>query len=85
MPAHLPPKMADASPPVTAAEAASTSDPRAKLLHEIEGLERARIVEALVKCANNQTQAAEMLGISRRTLVTRLGQYDLPRPRRRNS
>jgi two-component system response regulator AtoC len=32
----------------------------------------------------NQTQAAELLGISRRTLVTRLGTFDLPRPRRRS-
>jgi DNA-binding NtrC family response regulator len=50
----------------------------------MEALERQRIVEALERCGGNQTAAAEMLGISRRTLVTRLGTYDLPRPRKRS-
>jgi two-component system, NtrC family, response regulator AtoC len=44
--------------------------------------ERARILDALTECRGNQTQAAKRLGISRRTLVTKLGQYDLPRPRK---
>jgi transcriptional regulator with GAF, ATPase, and Fis domain len=44
--------------------------------------ERQRIVDALEKCAGNQRKAAELLGISRRTLVTRLGEYNLPRPRK---
>ena len=45
-------------------------------------LERQRIIDALKTCGGNQTRAAEMLGISRRTLVNRLDQYDLPRPRK---
>jgi DNA-binding NtrC family response regulator len=57
-------------------------DARRELMHEMEQLERRRIVEALDACAGNQTQAAEKLGISRRTLVTRLSQFDLPRPRK---
>jgi len=47
--------------------------------------ERHRIIQALDRCAGNQTQAAKILGISRRTLVTRLSTYDLPRPRKKPS
>jgi transcriptional regulator with PAS, ATPase and Fis domain len=45
--------------------------------------ERARIVAALEAAAGNQTRAAEILGISRRTLVSRLTEYNMPRPRKR--
>jgi DNA-binding NtrC family response regulator len=42
---------------------------------------RELIAGALQSTAGNQTQAAKMLGISRRTLVNRLQTYGLPRPR----
>jgi len=41
-----------------------------------------RILDALEACAGNQTRAADMLGISRRTLTKWLDRYDLPRPRK---
>jgi two-component system, NtrC family, response regulator AtoC len=44
--------------------------------------ERQRIIEALARCAGNQTHAAKLLGIARSTLVTRLDAYGLPRPRK---
>ena len=44
--------------------------------------ERAEVINALAHCAGNQTQAARMLGVSRRTLVKRLEAFDLPRPRK---
>ena len=47
-----------------------------------EQSERLRIVDALSRCAGNQTKAAALLGISRRTLVSRLNDYGLPRPKK---
>jgi transcriptional regulator with PAS, ATPase and Fis domain len=44
--------------------------------------ERRRIVAALDRCSGNQTEAAALLGISRRTLITRMEDYELPRPRK---
>jgi two-component system, NtrC family, response regulator AtoC len=48
----------------------------------IEDYERARVIQALEQAKGNQTQAAKLLGISRGTLVSRLAQFDLPRPRK---
>ena len=66
MPGSAAPLPADASPP----------------LRDVAGFERAGIVAALERCAGNQTQAAKLLGISRRTLVSRLDDYGIPRPRK---
>jgi DNA-binding NtrC family response regulator len=49
---------------------------------EVEGYERERILAALETCHGNQTQAAKLLGISRRALITKLDQYGFPRPRK---
>jgi transcriptional regulator with PAS, ATPase and Fis domain len=46
--------------------------------------DRQRIVSALEKCGGNQTHAAKLLGVSRRTLITWMEQHDLPRPRKRS-
>ena len=55
----------------------------AELREQLAQAERQRIVEALSKCAGNQTEAAQALGISRRTLVKRLAAFNIPRPRKR--
>jgi DNA-binding NtrC family response regulator len=49
---------------------------------ELEAVERERILDALERCAWNQTKAAQLLGIARGTLVSRLDQYGIARPRK---
>jgi two-component system response regulator AtoC len=48
---------------------------------DLDALERRRIEEALASCGGNQSRAAEMLGMPRRTLVERLREWGLTRPR----
>jgi two-component system, NtrC family, response regulator AtoC len=48
----------------------------------LQTAERQRIQRALDLCAGNQTRAARVLGLSLRTLVNRLGQLGLPRPKK---
>jgi DNA-binding NtrC family response regulator len=55
----------------------------ALLREQLQQAERQRIVDALTRCAGNQTEAAQELGISRRTLVKRLAEFNIPRPRKR--
>jgi two-component system response regulator AtoC len=43
---------------------------------------REQIVAALARCGGNQTRAAELLGVSRRTLINRMEEYGLPRPKK---
>jgi DNA-binding NtrC family response regulator len=64
--------------------AAPRSAPAASgaLHEEIASIERQRIVEALERAGGNQSKAAKLLGVSRRTLVNRLDEYGLPRPRK---
>jgi transcriptional regulator with GAF, ATPase, and Fis domain len=45
--------------------------------------ERERIMEALAAAGGNQTEAAKLLGVSRRTLVYKLGYLGIPRPRKK--
>jgi two-component system, NtrC family, response regulator AtoC len=48
---------------------------------DVDALERKRIIEALEACGGNQTRAAQKLGISRGTLLSRLKQFGITRPR----
>ena len=45
--------------------------------------ERQRILHVLAACEGNQTEAARMLGIARRTLINRLEQYGISGPRKK--
>ena len=57
--------------------------PDGSLKSELDAIERQRIVDALAACDGNQTKAAEKLGIARRTLIKRLDQYGIERPRKK--
>ncbi len=50
-------------------------------LDDAHRLEYERIVESLSLCSGNQTRAAKLLGMSRRTFCARLKAYNIPRPR----
>ncbi len=45
-------------------------------------VERERIISALNACAGNQSRAAKLLGIPRRTFLTKLDAYNIPRPKK---
>ncbi len=91
LPEHLPPKvLASARSPVSvvtplprAAEPAAPMDPRERGLMEWKAADRQRILDALTQCDGNQTRAAELLGVSRRTLLYRIEEYGIGRPRKR--
>jgi transcriptional regulator with GAF, ATPase, and Fis domain len=50
----------------------------------IDAFERERIIAILEQCAGNQSRAARMLGMPRRSLIRRMDEYGLPRPRKGN-
>jgi two-component system response regulator AtoC len=84
-----PPPKAVAPPPIdlppspTGLSSPSLTPVPGALRDERDAAEQRAIVEALERCGGNQTKAAAFLGISRRTLVTRLQNYGLTRSRKK--
>ncbi len=84
------PPAATAAPPFAAAPPSAAAPPPPEsppAAHALEALypgdaERERIISTLELCRGNQTKAAKVLGMSRRTLIYRLERYGLPRPRK---
>jgi transcriptional regulator with PAS, ATPase and Fis domain len=81
-PAEPPPELSNArqatapmgmAAPVLPAASGAAADPDE---------ERERILRVLAECAGNQSRAAKVLGIARSTLVLRLNEYQVPRPRK---
>jgi transcriptional regulator with GAF, ATPase, and Fis domain len=67
-------------PPPPPSGSEPSAAPTSGLRSELDRRERERIDEALRACGGNQTRAAEMLGISRRTLISRLEKHKFARP-----
>jgi len=92
-PLHLPQVVANAAAPAglrpePALEADSAErEPELdadRYAAQLTELEKARIVSALKQTGGNQTEAAKVLGMARRTLISRLEALELPRPRKGN-
>ena len=72
---------------LTFARSASRPEPAARPgaiaedLSDEQRADRDRLVRALEDCGGNQSRAAKRLGISRTTMVTKLGLYRIRRPR----
>jgi DNA-binding NtrC family response regulator len=91
LPEHLPPSLLAAArrAPVPAAPPPSRSanmpeQAASALTDELRAVEKTRIMNALERHAGNQSQAARELGISRGTLIARMEEFGLPRPRKRD-
>lgn len=69
---------AKAATTATAASALDAEPPAAT-----SPLEREQLLEALQRTGGNQTEAAKLLGVARRTLINRMEKYGLQRPRKR--
>jgi two-component system, NtrC family, response regulator AtoC len=65
------------SPQTSATEVSSEPDERSW-----GNDERQRIVDALAASAGNQSRAARLLGMPRRTFVAKLDTYAIPRPQK---
>ena len=81
LPEHLPLEKMRAVLPIAAASAGAPVDID-KLKEQIREADKVAVLDALAKCAGNQSEAAALLGITRRALVYKLDQYGLPRPRK---
>jgi DNA-binding NtrC family response regulator len=49
---------------------------------EFREREKVAILDAMQRCAGNQSRAAKLLGMSRGTLIAKLDTYGIPRPRK---
>jgi transcriptional regulator with PAS, ATPase and Fis domain len=71
------------APPAHAKARSGGASARGRLVRRDRDTECAMIQKALEDAGGHQGRAAELLGISRRTLINRLEEYGLARPRKR--
>jgi DNA-binding NtrC family response regulator len=85
---HLPPLGAGPRtgrgswPPEASPDDSELDDLAESRVRTLPRTDRDSVADALRRCGGNQTRAAKLLGVSRRTLITRLEHYGLPRPRK---
>ncbi len=60
----------------------TTTQTARALRDQLDAIERDRILDALRRCGGNQSRAAKLLEMPRRTLLARLDAYGVPRPRK---
>jgi DNA-binding NtrC family response regulator len=75
------PAAGDASHVSATQQLAALADPT-DLKQALHVAEKQRVLDALAKSNGNQARAAELLGISRRTLINRIESYGIGRPRK---
>jgi two-component system response regulator AtoC len=78
-PAHLPESVRAAEPPPRP----GVEPAGGEVEDEAWLARRAELLAVLEACQGNQTRAAEQLGVSRRTMVSWMVRYRIPRPQRR--
>lgn len=71
----------DEAPLFTPAPAPAPAPSFRPLHEEVRELERTRIAEALAATSGNQTRAAALLDVPRRTFIEKMKQYGLRVPR----
>jgi len=76
------PREIDREPPPTRRLPERASDRAERAAKAIDADERDRVIDALRRCAGNQTQAAKLLGVTRRQLIARIERLKLRRPRK---
>jgi DNA-binding NtrC family response regulator len=82
VPAPPPPDKGLKTQPIPVGSLFRSGPAPSSLSGEVESLERERIAKAMETCAGNQTRAAELLGMPRRTLLRKLDAYGIARPRK---
>jgi DNA-binding NtrC family response regulator len=83
LPEHLPlERIAPASPGAAAGGASDAPTTLPTLTDPAQHAERQKIIDALAACNGNQTRAADLIKMPRRTFVSKLDFYGLPRPQK---
>ncbi len=75
LPSHLPPGFGASATPLAAAAVTDSGELRVPIGYTVEQTERALIEMTLEHTRNNKTRAAEILGISQKTLFNKLKEY----------